>query len=887
MNENTKNYFRTNILNLLLQVEQTLTPILKETIIIIVEQGAGYFKIWPDLMEKLGVILKNKDYKSSIEIYDVISKVIKRYHIESKSYELFAEIKNTIKEICPTLTEDALKFSKWLIEMKDWSYGEQSMLILKRILKIFYSINYQDFPEFFEDHLSEWITILSNALAFECTVPQLYDAFIALKSKTMKCVNLYFLNYYDDIVNYVNGFYPLIWKLIPVIKQNDPYSTFTKQLLMFYRNSFQCGYLKNIPLNDVNTIISQMILPNLKMTQVEYEDFEDNPINFLKVELEESDMDSNKYYSINLLKILIGIYPSLITQYLNETIQTYLNNYYTDKNKNWNDKIVAINLIFAVQIKNFAQRIGVTEMNPNSTIDVPSLIREVFTKEFESLPSPLITQVYSMKFLTMFRLQIPIQFLSNMFGMLINILNTSNNVIQNACLLTLEKILFMKDLNTRENLSKAAVNNQTTFTDIITSLMKFINTDNNIFAMRCFYRTLFLTDNSYYSSMAESIASTMKSIIKNIIINPQQDEYNYYFFETCSLVMNKLANVDMNRVIHFESQLRDELNSILVNTVTDLMGYAFQFFAHYVNISNSQNEFYTNLLQKVLFDMNSWNLNMKYMYKPFIAFLKVSFIKHKDFYMNNISNIQQIFTISEGLLNVKCYSHTFELLDCFMNVFNPIQFNYLNSIEAIIDKAYNELNKTKTDNPKAYRDLGKELILYISKLVIIIQCQNTLMILNKIGGMNFFKEMADLFSFIDSNNDKKLMLFSYCLILSTFTTQIGQDDLKFITLKLVHVIQSFYKLSFGFGFANNKEFNDISYAAQNYNKVRNAEIVIEFSEYSNIYKMEEGEILFKAMSSILVKDKINLLQLSLSDAKERKRNVDYIKSLASKYNFPI
>jgi hypothetical protein len=41
------------------------------------------------------------------------------------------------------------------------------------------------------------------------------------------------------------------------------------------------------------------------------------------------------------------------------------------------------------------------------------------------------------------------------------------------------------------------------------------------------------------------------------------------------------------------------------------------------------------------------------------------------------------------------------------------------------------------------------------------------------------------------------------------------------------------------------------------------------------------------MSSILVKDKINLLQLSLSDAKERKRNVDYIKSLASKYNFPI
>ena len=39
--------------------------------------------------------------------------------------------------------------------------------MLKRILDIFYSLNYQDFPEFFEDHLKEWIEILQGSLKFQ------------------------------------------------------------------------------------------------------------------------------------------------------------------------------------------------------------------------------------------------------------------------------------------------------------------------------------------------------------------------------------------------------------------------------------------------------------------------------------------------------------------------------------------------------------------------------------------------------------------------------------------------------------------------------------------------------------------------------------------------
>ena len=148
----------------------------------------------------------------------------------------------------------------------------------------------------------------------------------------------------------------LIWKLNYLVKSVDSYSGFTKELLQSYGTNFQYKRISNLKQEDVNALISILILPNIKMTENEKEEFEDNPVSFLKSELQEVDLDSNKYYSINLLKSLISLDPSLITTYINPTIQKFLSDYQANRNKCWNDKITAINLIFATHIKTFASR---------------------------------------------------------------------------------------------------------------------------------------------------------------------------------------------------------------------------------------------------------------------------------------------------------------------------------------------------------------------------------------------------------------------------------------------------------------------------------------------------------------------------------------------------
>ena len=885
--DDTKNYFKSNILQLLLSVEPNLLPSIKQMIIVIIQKAGGYNTIWPELMENLGNILNQKNYNNSSEIYHLISKIIQRYHIERKSYELFDEIKKTMSIICPILTQDGQKMIQYLLSNPNENIPvKQSIIMLKRILDIFYSLNYQDFPEFFEDHLKEWIEILQGSLKFTIHFNDVYNQMIKVKGKAMKCINLYFSNYYDDMkpegLDYTKDFYSLVWQLITMVKEVDEYSKLIRELLEFYRINFQYKHIGNLSENEIKQLIQNLITPNLTMSEKEQDEFEENPVGFLKVELEETDMDSNKYYAINLTRQLIELYPQYTVNSIREMITKFLNDYYSNI-QNWKIKIMAINLVFAIQIKTFAQRIGVTEMSKYA-LDMNSLINEVFTKEFNTQNTSIVTRVYSLKFLTTFRLQIPIQFLSNVIQMLIDILNNSDNVCQNACLLALEKILFMTDIKTREPLSKNAINEQNLFNNLIRALMAFIGNSTNIFAMRCFFRTLNLTNDNLYNSIYKDLSNTLDQILKNIIKNPQQDEFNFYFYQTCALIIKKTASQGNNCEIpkYFLNVLQNDLNSILTETITDLMGYTFQLFAYYIHVSKDNSDFYSNLLKQILYNQNSWSLTFKYLFNPYISFIKVNFISNKEFF-NNKSSTDQIFAICGVLLNYKCYKQLFELLDYLINFLEPN--NFLNSLFNVIAATYNLLQENKKENPKGFKDLGQEFMVFLAKLSLRIDFSNIVSIMNKIGGIMFLNEMIDMFSYLGDNQKvKKILLFFYCKYITEFCIEINDNSLIELTKKLLEVVQKFYKIDFSNFYISSKP-EDITYAAHNYNKLTVANIVIEFTNYKNISDMDEGQIFFNSQKMISEKKNKNYVKEAISTLKGRE--AESFKSLCSKYNFPF
>ena len=902
MDENSKNYFKENILQLMLNVENELLPNIIEMVKIIVQGANGYLIIWPKLMDFIGDILNKHDSSKSRYIYNLITKIIKRYHIESRSDPLFREIIYTMKKICQPMTEDAINIIKiFNTNCTNNDSMIQCLQIMNKIMSIFYSLNYQDFPEFFEDHLTEWITILNDTLLLPNKTgdinsninPSLYELILKVKAKTLKNINLYYSNYYEDIENYSQELCGSVWTLMCKTKTiTDNYSKLMKELLDFFKSGFQMGKMSNLSIEQINQVFEYIILPNLSMSPQEKQDFLDNPVEFLKIEFEEYDMSSNKYFSINLLQIIINNFPDVNKVIIAPKIIKLLNEYNSDKNKNWNKKLLAINLLFASCIKTFAQRFGVTELNPNSIYnDINSLITEIFINEFQNYDSPIIIQVYSLKFLSTFRLQISDKNkLGQIILMLINILNKCGEVTQNACLLCLDLIINMKDLETRKSSTVEIINNENIFNNLISSLLNFISKNTNIFAMRCFFRALKLTEDQKLQSLAESINSSMDAILKLIIKYPQSDEFNFYYFETCALIMKKfeIKNInnttDLSLIKNFQNSLQNDLNQILQNNITDILGYVFQLFAYYLFLTNDNNEFYQNILKNILTNEKMWDINMKYLYPPSIDYIKVILITNKQF-CENKQVIDLLFKIGQSLVENKSFNYAFQLIEYLINfVSTDLYGENLTSFLKIINGI---AEQNMTTNPRVYSEINQEMILILAKLSMKINlnlAMEIVKILSPNNPINYLVQMIDEIPNFRSTKNKKLLIYFYSQILVSFNNSFNDQDLVNITSKLLNVVKNFYGINFKKYYGLDKN-EDMSYAANNYNKLSCANIEYQIGTYKTAEECDENKVFFQAENIVKQNKKIDYVSEALKMMKGKE--FDRMKSFVQQNEYTI
>ena len=897
MTEETKNYFKNNILQLMLSVESILLPNIIEMIKTVVQNANGYLIIWPKLMELIGDILIKHDPNKNVHLYDLISKLIKRYHIETRSAPLFKEIINTMKYICQPMTDDAQKIIAYLKNNNniDENSMNTSLKILNKIMSIFYSLNYQDFPEFFEDHLKEWIEILNDILVFPNNNSdmskfqgKILDLLLKVKAKSLKNVNLYYTNYYEDVENYVQPFYNSAWILMCQCKINDTFSKLMKELLNFFKAAFQMNRLNNLNQQQLMQIFDNIIYPNMKMTQKEIEEFEDNPIEFLKVDFEEYDMSSNKYFSINLMQIILDRYPNVNKEIIFPKIQNLLSDYNSNKQKNWNSKLIAINLLFASCIKTFAQRLGVTELNPNSLFNnIDDLINEIFIKDFQNFNSPVIIQVYSLKFLSTFRQQINgKEKLTQVILMLIEILNKCENITQNACLLCLDLIINMKDIHSRQSPTTDIINEDNIFNKLISTLMTFISKNINLFAMRCFYRTLKLTQDQKLQKLADSINSSMDIILKIIITQPQNDEFNYYFFETCALIMKKFTTntQDITLIKKFEGTLRNDLSEILQKNITDLLAYTFQLFAFYLYKSNDNNsDFYINLLKTILTNDAMWDISMKYLYPPSIDFIKVILMTNKQ-YCDNKSIIDMIFKICKKLLENKSFEFVFKLVEYLINFVNSNLYG-ANLTELL--KVTNSIAiQNQTTNPKVFNDINQEMIIFLAKSSIKININLSMEIIKTIttDPIKYLIEMIDEISNLKNISDKKLVVYWYVQIISNFYNSIDQNSLITITFKLLNVLKNFYGISIRKYYDHNKN-EDLSYAANNYNKLTCAGIEHQITAYKIAQECDENKVFFQAQLNIAQNKNFDFVKAALANLKGKE--LDRMKSYIKQNEYPV
>lgn len=134
--------------------------------------------------------------------------------------------------------------------------------------------------------------------------------------------------------------------------------------------------------------------------------FEDDPIEFIRRDLEGSDSDTRRRAATDFLRQLMEQFEKLVTEVVFKYIDHYLKEYNNNPKANWRSKDTALYLYTSIAVKGTVSSVGVT--STNLLVDVVKFFQDHVAADlvepFENVEP--ILKVDAIKYLYTFRSQV-------------------------------------------------------------------------------------------------------------------------------------------------------------------------------------------------------------------------------------------------------------------------------------------------------------------------------------------------------------------------------------------------------------------------------------------------------------------------------------------------
>ena len=188
----------------------------------------------------------------------------------------------------------------------------------------------------------------------------------------------------------------------------------------------------------------KIVIPNIAVREVDIEQFEDDPAEYILSDMEGSDSETRRRCSINLLRAMCRQFEAQTTAIVLEHLASLLDNYARDQTNNWGQKDAAILLVLAVSVRKESNVGGVTEMNDKmNVIDFFTLHILPELQEQNMALRPML-KADAVKFVSTFRNQFSTEQYLALFPLLINHLSSDSVVVHTYAAACVEKVLTVK-----------------------------------------------------------------------------------------------------------------------------------------------------------------------------------------------------------------------------------------------------------------------------------------------------------------------------------------------------------------------------------------------------------------------------------------------------------
>lgn len=654
---------------------------------------------WPNLLPELVAKLETQDYRIINGVLHTAASIFKRYRHQMKSPPVLKELQYVLAIFQAPL----LRLFGTTSALVDSNQSNPKALVpylqaINLMVGIFYALNCIDLPEFFEENITEWMSLFRKYLLSDYTAPELVGdeddekpgILHKIQAGICQSLNLYIGKYEEEFEPFYQTFVKDIWTLVLKLSQEpkfDPLATASIQFLTSVSTSVHWELFKEQ--DTLKMICERIVIPNMRLREIDLEMFEDQPVEFIRRDIEGSDTDTRRRAATELVKGLRKHFEKETTEISSAYISSMLQEYTSNPQSHWIAKDVAIYLVSALAVKSATAAMGTTEVS--QLVPVLEFFSSQIIPELQNdNPPALILKADALKFISTFRQQLPKEAYNAIFPLLIKNLSRGY-VVQTYAANCIDKLLIVRDRNVHR-FGKSDI--QPYLTALLDALFKVLETDQskeNEYVMKAIMRVVHTAQETMLP-YSEKCVQQLVTILARICSNPTNPVFNHYLFETIAAMVHHVSIHNKQAVATFEKLLFEPFQIILQADVQEFAPYVFQILSLLMEVSPGVlGPQYMGLLRPLL-SPTLWERSGNV---PALVRLLQSYLKKgtKEIVANQL--LEPILGIFQKLIASKTHDHEgFYVLESIVEHMSPSDFaSYMKAILTII---FTRLQKDKT-----------------------------------------------------------------------------------------------------------------------------------------------------------------------------------------------
>ncbi|EPS41095.1 hypothetical protein H072_5033 [Dactylellina haptotyla CBS 200.50] len=585
-NANDVTTIKAELLGVMIQVPANLQVQIGEAISVIAD--SDFYKKWDTLIDELASKLDANNPAITTGVLNVAHSIFKRWRPLFRSDELFLEILHVLGKFGePYLA--LLNATDALIEANKSDKAKLTELykMLNLLIKIFFDLSCQELPPVFEDNLAhiiqlfyKYLTTSNPLLATDDEDESGVEEYV--KAGICEILVLYMQKYEDAFAQLSSGTAEETWKhlavatwnLLTTIGMEPKYDILVSKALRFLTSVAGNQRQNHVFSGSLEQVIEKIIIPNMTLRDSDVELFEDDPIEFIRRDLEGSDSDTRRRAANDFLRKLMEQFESNVTEVTLRYIQLFLQRYQQNPQSNWKSKDTALYLFTSIAVKGAITQFGVS--STNLLVDVVGFFKDNVAPDLSASGVHAILQVDAIRYIYTFRSQFTKEQLMQAIPLLVSHLKSSDYVTYTYSAITIERILYLqadnKPLFSKDEISPASG-------ELLQQLFALIGKGStpekiaeNEFLMRCVMRILIICREDTASN-AEFTLQSLIHITNEISKNPSNPRFNHYHFEAMGALIRFVGPLNP---AHFENALNQPFMNILGNEVQEFNPYVFQ-----------------------------------------------------------------------------------------------------------------------------------------------------------------------------------------------------------------------------------------------------------------------------------------------------------------------